>query len=612
MTDIFCGAQELMLSGDVLTSGGDLTVTGARNSANNQTTVFSTSKNTLTSNTAMTYARWYATLLGLPNGQLAVFGGRQNAGALSPVVPAPTPEIYDPGLRTWTSLAGATSTNAFGANWWYPRAFVAPGGNIFVINNTNGRMFYLSTAGTGSITQAKPVAPNGDIGFPTVPFAPGKVLSIRLNQQVVTVDYTTAPPVVSTTDSIDQDRFWSSGTVLADGRVVVTGGSQIANELTGVDYTAEIWDPRTGHWTAGASATKPRLYHSNALLLPDGTVLTGGGGAPGPVNNLNAEIYYPPYLYAANGVPAARPAISSTNAAQYAPGETVVASVGSADVIGRLTLVRTGSATHSNNADQRFIELTFTQTGNVVAATLPGDNTVLVPGYYMLFAINSAGVPSVASIISTTASVPTNFALSPATVPFGTVQTGSASGIQAITLTNNGASIPLSGISFTGPGAAQFSQTNNCGASIVGGATCTIRVSFQPTAAGYTYAKLNVTAGGAAQIANLNGTGSEPFTMSPATVAFGQVKIGAASAQQGITVTNTGNAALPISSITVAGPGASEFSQSSNCTTVAVRSSCIINVAFSPTSTGFQWAKLNVNTPGLAQNSAINGTGMAP
>ena len=134
-TDIFCSAQSLMLSGDVLTSGGDLTVNGARNSANNQTTIFSPSANALTANTPMTYARWYATLVGLPNGQLAIFGGRQNVGPLAPIVSSTTPEIYDPALRTWTSLTGATSTGAFGANWFYPRAFVAPGGKIFVINS---------------------------------------------------------------------------------------------------------------------------------------------------------------------------------------------------------------------------------------------------------------------------------------------------------------------------------------------------------------------------------------------------------------------------------------------------------------------------------------------
>ena len=83
-TDLFCSAQSVMLSGEVLTSGGDLTVNGIRNSANNDTTIFSPTANTLTSNTPMTYARWYGSLVALPNGQLVIFGGRQNVGALAP------------------------------------------------------------------------------------------------------------------------------------------------------------------------------------------------------------------------------------------------------------------------------------------------------------------------------------------------------------------------------------------------------------------------------------------------------------------------------------------------------------------------------------------------
>ena len=121
-TDIFCSAQSVMLSGNVLTSGGDLTVNGKRNSANNSTTVFSPSANTLTANTPMTYARWYGSLVALPNGQLVIFGGRQNVGTLSPVQPVTTPELYDPSLGSWTTLTGATSTTIFTNNWFYPRA----------------------------------------------------------------------------------------------------------------------------------------------------------------------------------------------------------------------------------------------------------------------------------------------------------------------------------------------------------------------------------------------------------------------------------------------------------------------------------------------------------
>jgi Domain of unknown function (DUF1929)/Glyoxal oxidase N-terminus/Galactose oxidase, central domain len=399
-TDIFCSAQSLLPSGDVLAAGGDLTVNGVRNSAINSTTIFSPTANTLTTNTPMTYARWYGSLVSLPNGQLAIFGGRQNVGSLAPPEAAPTPELYDPASKSWTVLTGATSISAFGSgDWYYPRSFLAPGGQVFVLAY-NGWTYYVSTAGVGSITKAKAVAPVGDSSLPTVPFAPGKLLSLRLNQQVVVVDYTTATPIVTPTDNMDQVRFWASGTVMADGRVLINGGSAAQNVLTGVAYQAQIWDPATGHWTAGASAVKARLYHSNALLLPDATVLTGGGGAPGPVKNLNSEIYYPPYLYAASGAAARRPVISAIASTFVNPGDTLNITVGATDIISHLTFIRTGSATHSFNTDQRFINLVSTQEGQNVTAVLPTDNTTLLPGYYMLFAFSAAGVPSVATIVN--------------------------------------------------------------------------------------------------------------------------------------------------------------------------------------------------------------------
>jgi Domain of unknown function (DUF1929) len=399
-TDLFCGAQSVMLSGQVLTSGGDLTVGGIRNSANNNTTIFSPTANTLTENTPMTYARWYGSLVSLSDGQLVIFGGRQNVGPLTPIEPATTPELYYPGPNAWRSLTGATSVAAFGAaDWYYPRAYVAPGGKVFVLGQ-NGSMFFVSTRHAGSITQSNVTAPQGNVDLPTVPFAPGMALSVRMDQKVVVIDYRNPTPVVTPTSNIDQVRYWASGTILADGKVLITGGSQVANALTGVAYQAQIWDPGTGAWTAGATATKPRLYHSNSMLLPDATVLTGGGGAPGPVNNLNSEIYYPPYLYATNGTPAARPVISATATQLLNPGDTVNISVGPTDIISRLTFVRTGSATHSNNSDQRFIALSFAQEGQNVTAVLPRDKTTIVPGFYMLFAFNHAGVPSVAKIFN--------------------------------------------------------------------------------------------------------------------------------------------------------------------------------------------------------------------
>jgi hypothetical protein len=401
-TDIFCSSQSVMTNGNVLTTGGDLTVNGQRNFANNKTTVFNRTTNTIASNTPMHYPRWYGSLVALPDGRLAVFGGYQNVvpPLNDPVLPASTPEVYDPSTQVWTSLTGATSDAAFGIlysqNWYYPRSYVAPGGNVFVLG-IDGTMYSVSTPGVGSITQLAATVPAGSAALPTIPFEPGKLLCVRSNQ-VFVVNYTQPVPVVTQTDNIDQIRYWASGTILADGKVLVTGGSQVPNELTGVAYQAEIWDPATGHWTAGASATKPRLYHSNSLLLQDASVLTAGGGAPGPVNNLNAEIFYPPYLYAndGSGQPAVRPVITTVKPNSFAPGKPINITVGPTDNISRLTFVRMGSATHSNNSDQRFINLPLNQTGRQLATVLPSDPTVLLPGYYMLFAFNTNGVPSTA------------------------------------------------------------------------------------------------------------------------------------------------------------------------------------------------------------------------
>lgn len=113
-------------------------------------------------------------------------------------------------------------------------------------------------------------------------------------------------------------------------------------------YAAAIWDPATGQWTLGASAVKPRLYHSIALLLPDGSVLTGAGGAPGPVKNLNAEMYYPGYLYDGSGQPATRPSlVAAPDLLRLQLNPQFAATVASATPISRVTFVHTGAVTHT-------------------------------------------------------------------------------------------------------------------------------------------------------------------------------------------------------------------------------------------------------------------------
>jgi hypothetical protein len=187
--------------------------------------------------------------------------------------------------------------------------------------------------------------------------------------------------------------------VLADGKVLVTGGSAADDQLIGVTNYAEIWDPATGEWRQGASGSRPRLYHSFALLLPDASVLVGGGGASeeAPLNNLHAEIYYPPYLYSNSGGFAVRPTIASAPDV-VAAGQAFSMQVGSGS-IRRVTLIQAGSATHSINLQQRFVELSFTKEADTLFVQMPTRATDVPPGYYLLFVINDSGVPSRAKIV---------------------------------------------------------------------------------------------------------------------------------------------------------------------------------------------------------------------
>ena len=159
-----------------------------------------------------------------------------------------------------------------------------------------------------------------------------------------------------------------------------------------------------GEWRSLAPIAVPRTYHSFALLLPDATVLAGGGGLCGtgcPQNHLDAQLFAPPYLFDGAGSRAARPKIASMSATSAKPGAALEATT--AGPVDAFALVRYGSVTHTVNTDQRRVPLEATPVGGSDARryklTLPDDPGVLLPGYWMLFAIDKAGVPSIATTI---------------------------------------------------------------------------------------------------------------------------------------------------------------------------------------------------------------------
>jgi len=403
--DTFCSGQIVLpSSGAVLLTGGDRTVNGVRNYSINDVNLFDWRSNALYSaQQPMSFLRWYPTVLTLANGSVLVLGGRQTpavAGVSNETVVA-TPEVYTEGIG-WRSLPAVASDDAYGLrNWSYPKAWQAPNGQVFIATKWGGT-YYLdpnALAGAGQLTRTPLNLAESDDYLPSVMFAPGKILSLRKLNRAVVIDINGATPKSTWTWGVGVDRYHASATVMADGKVLVSGGSMVSNQPIGVTYTARIWNPANNSWTTTPSGKKMRLYHSVALLLPDARVLLGGGGAPGPQNNLNAEIYTPPYLYKQDwsATLATRPVITSAPSTSTWGARINVG----VDVAGvsRVTLVKTGSATHTVDFDQRFLPLSYTASGTQLNVTLPANANVAPPGYYMLFVFNSAGVPSVAKII---------------------------------------------------------------------------------------------------------------------------------------------------------------------------------------------------------------------
>ncbi|WP_405234373.1 golvesin C-terminal-like domain-containing protein [Lentisalinibacter salinarum] len=384
LTDIFCSSQIILpQSGDILIAGGDnWTGTRTTNTGNNNSNIFDYDDNTLARSMNMHRARWYSSATALLDGEIYIQGGT-GGGDL--------PEVRETD-GDFRLLTGA-STSGYAV--LFPRNFLAPDGRVFGYD-TSGKMYFVEPEGTGSLSpvgQFSSSAAGWQSG--AAMFEPGRIVQIGPGGTVV-IDITGPTPQVTSTEPTSSPRRWVSATVLPDGKVLATGGSRVDNQLTDVNNFAEIWDPQTGSWHIGAEGALARLYHSSAVLLPDASVLVAGGGAPGPLNNTNAEIYYPPYLFDASGEFASRPEIVS------APSVANVGDALSVQVNGnvsRVTLVKTGSVTHSVNMDQRFLELAFTSAANLLDIQLPTRTSDTPPGYYLMFIIDSAGVPSVASML---------------------------------------------------------------------------------------------------------------------------------------------------------------------------------------------------------------------
>jgi len=402
-TDIFCGSQVVLpQGGQVFLAGGDnWTGTATTNTGNNNSNVLDLSSNILSRGNNMNRARWYSGSTVLLNGEVYIQGGSSGTDR---------PEVRQ--ANGTFRLLSSTDTSTL--DFMYPRNFIAPDGRVFGYDS-NGKMYYVNPTGTGAITNVGQFASNYRASDASAAmFRPGRILQFGGNSNgALVIDISAGgTPVLTPTGSMSSQRRLVNATVLPNGKVLATGGSQVNNQLTGVNNSAEIWDPTTGIWTRGPDGQRARLYHSMSLLLPDGRVLVGGGGAPGPLANMNMEVYFPPYLYDSSGARALQARLTSAPA-QIEIGETFFADFTDAADISRVTMVKAASVTHSWNMEQRFVELTFVRDGSRLRVQAPTRAADAPPGFWMLFALNESGVPSQARIIKINVAANWNPAITP-------------------------------------------------------------------------------------------------------------------------------------------------------------------------------------------------------
>lgn len=278
-------------------------------------------------------------------------------------------------------------------------------------------MHWIETEGDGRV---EPVGPRGQDQFAmngiAVMFEPGKILTAggapnydwgEATANATMIDITGGEVTTRTLQPMAHRRGFHNSVVLPTGEVVITGGSPVTGVFEDVDSVmeTEIWNPDTESFRRAAPHAVPRNYHSFSLLLPDGRVLVGGGGLCGncTTNHPDVEIFTPPYLLDADGVPVERASIidspSSLDLGQSFEVRTDAE-------IEEFVLIRMSSATHSLNNDQRRIPVPSTPTGDATyRIEAPDSSGVAIPGLYFLFGIDAKGVPTEAAIIEVTAEI---------------------------------------------------------------------------------------------------------------------------------------------------------------------------------------------------------------
>jgi hypothetical protein len=409
LINLFCSGHTFLADGRLLVVGGHVFDSQGLNCA----TFYDPFADKWSPGPVMNNGRWYPTAVTLPDGRGFVCSGSFPTGPLQPPINANTintiPQVLENGI--WNDL-----TNFIGLPL-FPRFHLAPNGSLFM-SGSLATTYLLEDISPGNPGTWVPVATravqNADYA-PSVMYDAGKVVFIgggSTTNVVETIDLNAPRPSWTVVTPMKFRRRQHNATLLPDGTVLVTGGSQ-GTEFDGLNpgepiHTPELWDPRGGTWTPMAPEAIDRCYHSTAVLLPDGRVFSGGGGEYAPIvgvsqsnppvnTHADAQLFSPPYLFKGG-----RPVITKAPAT-VTFGEQFEVETPAPNEISQVTWIRLPSVTHSFDQNQRINFLPFVQGPGKVMVTAPASGNLCPPGHYMLFLLNQKKVPSTAAIVQITA-----------------------------------------------------------------------------------------------------------------------------------------------------------------------------------------------------------------
>ena len=417
--DFFCGGDAFLPDGRMLSAGGTIGYGPFKGRAD--ATVFNPQTETWSFVQKMQHGRWYPTLITLGDGRILATTGLNEAG-----------NGHNQALEVYASLTNTWGTQNFAPGFpglpLYAHLFLLKNGKVFF---SGGRMDDPLQVDpciidlTTNPVQTKPVL---DLLNPVLRNQSASVMLPPAQEQKIMImgggpvgkaDKTDATAMVSIVDlkspnpkyvaaaPMKLPRMHLNAVLLPDHTVFVSGGSLKQEEEPLARLEAELYDPGTDTWHLMARAEIPRLYHSTALLLPDGRVLAAGGNPegghsvtwepPDPEEEMRLEVFSPPYLFRGP-----RPMIGVVPT-EWTYGQTITIASLQAGNIRWASLIKNGVTTHSFDSGQRLVDLDILSQGaGLISAKITNEPNIAPPGWYMLFLIDMNGVPSISKWVHLT------------------------------------------------------------------------------------------------------------------------------------------------------------------------------------------------------------------